>query len=80
MYCKVKPIHQWDTASTDLDAATSPMELFHLAEHLGPRNDRRSGLFALQYCAQRLHHFLQAHFVSTLVFVVLLAVLGTHAI
>ena len=80
MYCNVKPIHQWDTASTDHDADTSPVELFHLAAQLGMRNGWRCRLFNLQCLAENLHRFLLAHFVSTLVFAVFLVVLGTHAI
>ena len=80
MYCKVKPILQWDTASTDHNADTSPMELFNLAEHLRLRNNWRCRLIALQCFGESLRRFVQARFVSTLALVVALVVLVNLAI
>ena len=80
VYCKVKPILQWDTASTHHNADTSPMDLFNLAEHLGMPDDWRCRLITLQCFGESLRRFVRARFVSTLALVGLLVVLVTQAI
>ena len=80
MYCKVAPILRWDTASTYHNAATLPMELVHLSEHLRMCSGWRYRLITLQCFAQSLGRFVQARFVSSLALAGLLVVLGSHAI
>ncbi len=64
----------WDTSSTSDSADSAPMEMCILREQLDGCRELRGRLFASQCNAQRLHRFLLAHLVSTLVLAALLMV------
>lgn len=65
---------RWSTASFGDAADTSPMELSALGEHLDLCKAKHGRLLALHCVAQRLHGFVAARFVTTLVVVVALLI------
>jgi hypothetical protein len=56
----------WSTASFGDAAATSPMELSVLGEHLDSCKQSHGRLFTLQCLAERMNGFIAARFVTTL--------------
>lgn len=65
----------WSTASFGHTTETSPMELSVLGAHLDLCQGQHGRLLTLQIAAQRLHGFISARFVTTLV-ALLILVLG----
>ena len=63
---------RWSTSSFGATTDTSPMELADLGEHLDRCRAAPSSLSALRYCAEILHGFVAARFVTTLLIVALL--------
>lgn len=63
---------RWSTSSFGAAADTSPMELAALGEHLDHCRAAPTGLSVLHYCAEQLHGFVAARFVTTLFIVTLL--------
>lgn len=72
MHTQVIVTPSWSTASFGDAAATSPIELSALGEHLDLCRRSRGRLFALHCVAQTMHGFMVARFVTTLVVVALL--------
>lgn len=69
----------WSTASFGRPTDVSPLEVAALGKHLNLCKSPHSGLLALQCAAQRLHGFVSARFVTTLV-VLLALVLGVGSL
>jgi hypothetical protein len=62
----------WSTASFGDAADTSPMELSALGEHLDSCKRLHGRWFALECAVERMHGFVVARFVTTLVVAALL--------
>lgn len=64
----------WSTASFGHTTDTSPLELSALGAHLNLCQGQHGRLLALQNAAQRLHGFVSARFVTTLVTLLILVI------
>jgi len=69
--------HAWTTSSFGDAADTSPMELSALGQHLSHCKSQSGHLFALRCRAARLHSFVAARFVTTVVVVLATGLTGT---
>lgn len=72
MHTQVIVTPSWSTASFGDAAHTLPVELSALGEHLDLCRRSRGRLFALHCVAQRMHGFVVARIVTTLVVLALL--------
>jgi hypothetical protein len=63
---------RWSTSSFGEAADTSPLELAALGQHLDHCRAAPSGLSMLRYCAEKLHSFVAARFMTTVLVVTLL--------
>lgn len=74
MHMHTRPLFTspWTTSSFGAAADTSPMELAALGEHLDHCRGATGRLGTARYIAERLHGFVAARFVTTLVLATLL--------
>jgi hypothetical protein len=69
MHTDTVATRRWATAAEGEAADTSPAELSTLGEHLALCNRARGRLAALRHVAEKMHSFVAARFITTMLVV-----------